>query len=473
MAIALILDCGATNVRAIAMNEQGKIIASSHQPNQTDSDKQHSDYKIWDFEQITQKLLRCAREVSERLSEQHISVDAIGVTTFGVDGAPFIQGTQCYPIISWKCPRTLPVMKSLAEEIDVNALYQRNGIGQYSFNTLYKLRWLQQYEAELYQKIEHFLFISSMLTYRLTGVMTTDRTMAGTSMMTNLQTADWDSAVLDFLQLSREQLPPLVSAGEQIGTLLPAMANQIGISAGIPVISCGHDTQFAILGSGAGLNQPVLSSGTWEILMARTEQAIVQPEYLNQGLTTEWDAKTGIFNPAIQWVGSGILEWVGKLLFSDCYGKDNYYATMIAEAQAVESASTHVRLQGNFEFSDESLGLGQFTGLSMHTKRGEIYIATLKYLADKLKVNLNLLQQVGHFQAESLICVGGGAKNGLWNQIRANAIGLPIEVVQVAESTALGAAMTVFKGINVYTDLATAQQQMKSTRERVIPQISV
>ncbi|MFR1411156.1 MAG: hypothetical protein ACLSUW_01810 [Akkermansia sp.] len=34
---------------------------------------------------------------------------------------------------------------------------------------------------------------------------------------------------------------------------------------GIPVISAGHDTQFAIFGSGADKNQPVLSSGHGEI----------------------------------------------------------------------------------------------------------------------------------------------------------------------------------------------------------------
>lgn len=469
MAIALILDCGATNVRAIAIDESGKIIASAHQANQTLSDQANSAYKIWDFEQITQKLWRCAQEVSQKLTEQHLVVDVIGVTTFGVDGAPFIQGVQAYPIISWKCPRTLPVMKALAQELDIHALYQRNGIGQYSFNTLYKLRWLQQHEPKLYQRIEHFLFISSMLTYRLTGVMTTDRTMAGTSMLTNLQTEDWDEEILAFLHLDKKQFPPLVSAGEHVGTLLPAVAAQIGVPQGVPVVSCGHDTQFAILGSGAGLNQPVLSSGTWEILMVRTAQAILQPKYLSQGLTTEWDAEKGRFDPAIQWVGSGILEWLGKLLFSDCYGKDNYYSTVLKEAMMVDQQTNQVKLAGNFEFS-HTLDLGQFQGLSMHTKRGEIYVAALTYLAHKLKVSLALLQDVGHFQAESLICVGGGAKNAVWNQIRANVIGVPIEVVQVAESTALGAAMTAFTGIGIYQNLTEAQHQMKSSRERVFPQ---
>ena len=469
MSISLILDCGATNVRAIAIDQQGQIIANAHQANQTTEDPQHKDYQIWDFEQIVEKLFACAKHVCQQLREKQLSVDVIGVTTFGVDGAFFINGKQATPIISWKCPRTISVMQQLADQFDVAALYQRNGIGQYSFNTLYKLRWLQQNDVEHYASFEQFLFISSMLTYRLTGVLSTDSTMAGTSMMTDLQTQNWDSEVLALLQLDKSQFPPLVNAGQKIGTLLSEIAKQLGLPSGIPVISCGHDTQFAILGSGAALNQPVLSSGTWEILMARTERAIVRPDYLSQGLTTEWDSVKGLFNPAIQWVGSGILEWVGRLLFSDCYGKENYYRTMIDEATVVGEST--VSLQGNFEFNQQSLQLGQFLGLTMHTTRGEIYRATLQYLANKLKQNLALLQQVGHFQAESLICVVGGAKNALWNQLRANTLGLPIDVVQVSEATALGAAMTTFTGIGVFPDVNAAQSAMQSLRQRVEPQI--
>lgn len=469
MSISLILDCGATNVRAIAIDQQGQIIANAHQANQTTEDPQHKDYQIWDFEQIVEKLFACAKHVCQQLREKQLSVDVIGVTTFGVDGAFFINGKQATPIISWKCPRTISVMQQLADQFDVAALYQRNGIGQYSFNTLYKLRWLQQNDVEHYASFEQFLFISLMLTYRLTGVLSTDSTMAGTSMMTDLQTQNWDSEVLALLQLDKSQFPPLVNAGQKIGTLLSEIAKQLGLPSGIPVISCGHDTQFAILGSGAALNQPVLSSGTWEILMARTERAIVRPDYLSQGLTTEWDSVKGLFNPAIQWVGSGILEWVGRLLFSDCYGKENYYRTMIDEATVVGEST--VSLQGNFEFNQQSLQLGQFLGLTMHTTRGEIYRATLQYLANKLKQNLALLQQVGHFQAESLICVGGGAKNALWNQLRANTLGLPIDVVQVSEATALGAAMTTFTGIGVFPDVNAAQSAMQSLRQRVEPQI--
>lgn len=158
-----------------------------------------------------------------------------------------------------------------------------------------------------------------------------------------------------------------------------------------------------MFGSGAGLNQPVLSSGTWEILMARTQYAEPRFEFVSQGLTTEFDAQSNCFNPAVQWVGSGVIEWLGKLLFSDVYGSDHYYTTMIKEGEKAFNAG---KSAVNFEGIFSQLGQGNISGLSMFATRGEIYVSALQHMANKLKNGLSVLHQVSQFQAKSLICVG-------------------------------------------------------------------
>ncbi|HDR0642905.1 L-fuculokinase [Pasteurella multocida] len=472
MSIVLIFDCGATNLRTIAINETGKIVASHHLANNTQVGAESGDYHIWDFEEIWQKLICCAENTLAQLKQQQMTlseVQGIAVTTFGVDGAPFDKdGKQLYPIISWKCPRTMPIMENLATYFDVQQLYLRNGIGQYSFNTLFKLIWLKENQPDVFANMDKFVFISSMLSQRLTGVFSTDHTMAGTSMMTHLQTGDWDDDVLHKLGLTKQHFPPIKYAGEKIGQLTPALANQLGLSQ-IPVFSAGHDTQFAVFGSGAGLNQPVLSSGTWEILMARTESATPQFQFVPHGLTTEFDAKPHCFNPAVQWVGSGVMEWIGKLFFAEVKGTPAYYPTMIREGEVETVGAGGVTLLGYFHANDQQAGLGSIAGLSMHTRRGQIYRAALEYMAFRLKEGLTVLQQVSQFKAESLLCVGGGSKNALWNQIRADVLAMPIDVVDVAESTVLGAAMFTFAALGVYTNVEQAQQHMKPKTQRIMP----
>lgn len=314
MPLVLIFDCGATNLRTIAIDPKGNIIAFYSLPNNTHQGKESPNYHIWDFEEIWQKLSFCVEKTLEKLIALSIPLNdvvGISVTTFGVDGAPFDKyGKQLYPIISWKCPRTLPIMDNLDRYLDVEKLYLRNGVGKYSFNTLLKLIWLKEYQPKVFNSMDKFVFISSMLNQRLTGKFTTDRSMAGTSMMTNLRTNNWDQEILEMLELTEKNFPPMKNEGEIIGNLSANLCKCFGLNP-IPIISCGHDTQFAVFGSGAELNQPVLSSGTWEILMARTQFAQLDFEFASQGGTTEFDVKPNCFNPAVQWVRSGILEWLG------------------------------------------------------------------------------------------------------------------------------------------------------------------
>lgn len=469
MPISLIFDCGATNLRTVAIDSAGKLLAIHYLSNSTKAGKESPHYHIWDIDEIWSKLIFCAKQTLSKLSDVQIKdIVGISVTSFGVDGTLFDdKDRQLYPIISWKCPRTLSIMENISKLINIEKLYERNGVGHYSFNTLFKLIWLKQHYPELYRHSRSFLFISSILTYRLTGEKTTDRTMAGTSMMTNLVEDDWDSDVLTLLDLDKNFFPPIKNAGDKIGVIKSDIAQELGLSSTIPVISTGHDTQFAVLGSGADYNQPILSSGTWEILMARTQSVKPTWHYAQQGLTIELDSQIGSFNPGIQWVGSGVIEWIGKTFFTDVLNSDAYYSTMIKEGELVLPQVNGIKLQGKFDGT--TFQTGSIVGLSMYSTRGEIYRAGLEYMAFRLKESLSLLEEVGQFKAQQLICVGGGSKNKLWNQIRADVLNLPIDIVDISETTVLGAAMFTFTGVGIFDDIQQAQRIMKPAIKRVVP----
>ena len=104
----------------------------------------------------------------------------------------------------------------------------------------------------------------------------------------------------------------MVEAGTITGTISKKASAETSIPDGIPVVATGHDTQFAIFGSGAEINQPVLSSGTWEILMVRSEKYRSGKKQLEMGITTELDSSPGLYNIGNQWIASGVLEWARK-----------------------------------------------------------------------------------------------------------------------------------------------------------------
>jgi L-fuculokinase len=206
-------------------------------------------------------------------------------------------------------------------------------------------------------------------------------------------------------------------------------------------VATGHDTQFAIFGSGADINQPVLSSGTWEILMVRSASFRTGKEQLDMAITTELDSRPGLFNIGNQWIASGVLEWARKNLYSDI--KKDIYEAMIAGAEKVPSGCNGVKVIPKFYEELKGKPGGQIMGLTMESTRDEIYRAILEALSERLVEGKNALEKAGGFKTESILCVGGGSKNRLWNRLRAEYAGVPVKVIDQKETTVLGASLFV------------------------------
>ncbi len=468
--VVVVLDCGATNVRAIAVDTRGAIVAKSVLPNATQPGAENPAWHIWSIDEILGKFARCCADIRKTLSAEGYRVAGITVTTFGVDGALLdADGKMLYPVISWKCPRTVSVMENIQRYFEPADLQRISGVGRFSFNTLYKLIWLRENRPDIIDRAAHWLFISSLINHRLTGVVSTDRTMAGTSQMFDLSTGRFSEEILTRIGLPATMFPNIVNPGEIIGTLQNSAAQLLGLPAGIPVTSAGHDTQFALFGSGAAMNQPVLSSGTWEILMARTAQVDTVSLSRFPESTCELDSAAGLYNPGLQWLASGVLEWVKDTCWK---GADNatVYEQMISEASSIPPGCNGVRMTPDLLAGPGGVGGGTYSGLSISSSRGHLYRAALEALSGKLAHQLHELERICGFKADQLILVGGGSKNHLWNQIKANALQIPVRVVTENEITVLGAALYCLSGLGHFPSPDAARAVVQHEYQLLEPQ---
>jgi L-fuculokinase len=464
----LILDCGATNVKACLVDTRGKIIASHSLANETVPDPDYAGGLIWDIESIWNKLSTCSRKICSGIRDTEII--AVTVTTFGVDGAAMkADGTLCYPVISWQCSRTGEIEKNISKYADPEWLYKISGLQSYHFNTIHKLIWLRENRPDVLEEMDHYVLMPSLILHKLTGRFVTDTTMAGTSMLTDLKKRTFSDEILKPLGLDQSIFPTMVEPGTVIGKVTEAAAESIGIKPGVAVIAAGHDTQFAIVGSGAGVNQPVLSSGTWEVLMVRSPAATLQIPLRESGITIEFDSRPGLVNPGVQWVASGVLEWMGRILYSDLPETDSKYSTMISEAADVPPGSGGVTVIPELFPGGYSGKKGNINGFTHETRRAHIYRATLEALCYYARNGLEKLQKAGDYMAENVICVGGGSKNKLWNQIRADVLGIPVRALDMKETTALGAALVAFTAMGVYATVEEAFQALDNQYAEYFP----
>ena len=468
--VVVVLDCGATNVRAIAVDSHGKIVAKSVLPNATQPAAENPAWHIWSLDEILGKFSQCCAVIRKELESSAHSVVGLTVTTFGVDGSLLNEkGSLLYPIISWKCPRTISIMEKIRRYFEPTDLQRISGVGHFSFNTLYKLIWLKENRPDILDQAAHWLFISSLINHRLTGVYSTDRTMAGTSQLFDLGKDGFSTEILEQIGIPASLFPRIVNPGEVIGTLHADAAQLLGLQAGLPVISAGHDTQFALFGSGTAMNQPILSSGTWEILMARTPKVDTATLSGFPESTCELDSATGFYNPGLQWLASGVLEWVKDTCWRGV-NSNEVYAQMIAEAQTVPSGCNGVRMMPELLMGPGGIGGGAYSGLSIASTRGHLYRAALEALSAKLVLQLHELERICGFKATQLTLVGGGSKNPLWNQIKANALQMPVRVIAENEITVLGAALYGFYGLGYFPSPEAASAAVQHEYQIFEPQ---
>lgn len=465
--LAIVFDCGATNLRVIAMDVQSKIVASESTANNTSPDPEFPGGVIWDVEEMWGKLCSASQNLMAAIDTKRIA--GVTVTTFGVDGA-FVdtRGKLLYPVISWQCQRTTPVMNEIGKYIPLEELYAEAATFPYAFNTINKLVWLKENRPEVIEKAHRFLFITSLFIFKLTGELRNDATMAGTSMLMDMQKQQPSEKIFQALDIRNDILGDIAESGELAGSLHEKAENETGIPTNVPVFFGGHDTQFAVFGSGANENELVLSSGTWEIIMARSAGFKSTKKELAAQLTTEMDAEKGLFNIGQNYLASGILEWFAKNFYPELEG-DNLYRKMIADASAVQPGESSVWVNPSFYGEGGSNNFGAINGLTIRTQRGEIYRAFLESLSYRLRSGIEALENAGGFKAEKIICVGGGSKNYLWNQLRADVCNLPIQLVDQKETTVLGAALFVFAGSGVAASPHEARQIIDYKPQVIVP----
>ncbi len=462
--LAIVFDCGSTNLTVIAVTAGGAVRASASRPSAPTPDPSGPDgWFTFDLDGLMRDLASACREVVERLGAETADLRALTVTTWGADGTVLdAAGNLLHPVISWQCDRTNPLADGFAEEVcDPYEAFALTGYQIFNFNTILKLIWLRRHRPECLDDAASFTMMPGLISHRLTGELTIDATAAGTTMATDLAARTWTERMLSLAGVSPALFPRWVEPGAVIGPLTATAAEAFGLPAGLPVVAAGHDTQFAIAGSGARPGEAVLSSGTWEILATRTAAPPLTREVHEAGIQIELDAVAGLTNPQFLMMGSGTLEWIRDRFYGEVTERSAAYGLMVEEARGLRPGSGEVTLLPSFvrgagPTKRHATG-GGILGLDLHTTRGQVYRAGLEGLAFQLRHAVELLGRFEPAGVRAIRAVGGGSRNELWNQIRADVCGVPVITLRQKEATVLGAAMFAFTGAGVFASVEEAQ----------------
>lgn len=471
--LVLVVDCGSTNITAAAVDAEGRLVASANQPNGPLPQQGGKEgWLVWDMDKLWDAVCLTIRQLADEVGAD--SVVAVTVATWGADGAPVTAtGELTYPAICWQCRRTQSALRRLTEQFGRRRLFNITGYQAISFNTLFKIAWLRQNAPEALDKADKWLLMAGLLSHRLCGELSMDITGASTMMMLDLQELTWSPELLDAVGLEESFFPELMYPGEVIGMLTREAARQTGLAESIPVVAAGHDTQFAPIGSGATEDEAVLSTGTWEIAMLRTSSPVTNDFAFEEGILTEVDAVAGLYDPQLLMMGSGVLEWVRENLYADIEDRSRAYETMIKEARRLKPGAGGLIVVPSFvpdtgptrKYATE----GTIVGLGLTSTRSHVYRAALEGLCCQLRDALRILAEATDFRPERLRVVGGGSKNDLWNQLRADICRMPVVVTERKDATVVGAAVAAWVGTGRFSSIAEGEREIPIEAEVVEP----
>jgi len=400
---------------------------------------------MWrNFTELTKQLL----------AETKARPRVVNLTTFGVCwGAVTKNGKLLYPVISWKCPRTREQLAWAQEHLDLNRIYLVTGAPPFYFNSAFSLRWVRDHRPDVLEKADAFLFMPQLFVQRLTGERVTDRTMAATSMLYDLQKDAWSEDLFAQFDLPNK-FPPIYNPGDPVGTVSKSAADATGIPAGTPVCAGGHDTALATAGACRDLRSSVLySTGTWSILVATRDEYDARVEDCARNLLWELNPQRsgvlGGFNRQGHMIGGLSFDLIRKKFLPNASAAEatEKAATVPPGSNGVLIIPTFVARTGPDPKTPSAI-IGWEDGMAPENA----IRATLEGLAYQTRASLAGLRG----EASSILIGGGFAKNQLFAQILADVTQKPVELAGIPEVTTVGTAVLAMVGCGIVSSVEEA-----------------
>ena len=434
MSTFLAIDLGTTGCRSIIFNSSLEELAESYREYGLITPQEHyveQDANLW-----WALTIETAKEAIRKAGLSKGDIKGISVSSQGITLVPVDE--QINPLcnaISWLDVRAKQQGQQLQEDFGMRRMFTLTGKPIDAVYFLPKLLWMKEEMPELYKKTWKFLMPMEFLIGKLTGNCVTDHSMASGTLMYDIKGHVWSREILDKYGISEEQLPELKWSGEVAGTVLPEVAEKLGVDETCVVAVGAQDQRCASLGAGLQKGVVTLSLGTAGAICKYHSEAKTEGDtrigwsaYVNEN---SWVTE-GVINTA----GSS-LRWLRDTMYPGC----DYDVINKEAKEALERGSNllfYPYLNGASSPDRYPDSEGCFYGASLATKRGDFALAVMEAIAFQTKI---ILEAMGGLEdIHTLVLFGGGSKSPLWHQIFADVLGLKVAVPASGEAACKGAA---------------------------------
>ncbi len=458
------IDVGGTGVKAVAFSTRGEILASTYQEYDMYSDGPGH------FEAVPDKIYEATRQVLRKTAADCPErVDGIGVSSFAESFVCFDKdGNILCNSLMYLDTRGKDMPEKLYEKVSLDEVRAYSGASPRHIHSIFRIMLMKEIWPGVLEKTVKIHFIADFVLSRLGAGHYCDYSLATSTLAFDINTKKWRRDIFEWAGLNPDALPEPRPTGEKIGELSEAAAKDLGLPAGIPLVSGGHDHIASSVGAGvyrAGqmMNAigtvdgfTILSDDPEACRRANGHDFIYKPHYFEQNYAVMTSNLTG--GVLLKW----FREHLGK------YEKENWASAGLDfyaeyEKQMAKEPTDLIVLPrfgalGN-TFGDKA----GILNMTLSTTNEEIYRAFMEGESFEMLGHLRDYLSCGG-RVDELTAVGGGARCDTYMQIRADVFNLPVRTVTCDQPGALGDAIMAGIAAGVFRDADEAISSIVGVR---------
>ncbi len=269
----LALDAGTGSGRAVLFDLHGNQVSVGQEEWQHLEEEGVANSMSFDYDNNWQLLCRCIKKaiVDARIqAEQIVSISATsmreGIVLYDKEGKELWAVAN----VDARASEEVKTLKNALEGIE-EKYYQQSG-QTFALGALPRILWLKSHHPEIYQQVASVAMLSDWILTRLSSVIATEPSNAGTTGIFDLATRQWLPEMVDEVGFKADIFPPALEPGTKIGQVTEGAAKESGLAIGTSVVMGGGDVQLGAAGLG------VVNVGDMAVLGGSFWQQVVNIE---------------------------------------------------------------------------------------------------------------------------------------------------------------------------------------------------
>lgn len=443
------IDLGTTSIKAAVFDESGRRLALRSVEYRLDAGS--GGFIEFAAERYANICLELIDSLATEFPVTALAVDSQGETMILTDA----DGKPLCPAINWMDTRAVKEANLIENKFGRQTVYETTGQPEITGNwPACKLLWFKNNRPEIFKKTKKIFLLEDWIIYNLCGSFVSEPTLQSSSVYFDICTRRWWDEMLDFIGITKEQLPEVVDCGSAVGEYK-----------GIKVVTGALDQ---IAGSiGAGVLVPGEISEMTGTIMAICAPCKEIPKYNPDSIIPcHLHAFEGMYCRLLWSSAAGAaLKW-----FRDEFIPDEKFAVLDKMAAEISPGSSGLTFLPHLCGSSMPVynpdAKGCFYGITLSHGRPHFIRSILEAVAFILKSDFDYLEYNGDVE---LRITGGGAYGSLWPQIKADVTGYRLATLTETECACLGSAMLAGVGAGVYSSIRAAASKTVQIKQIYTP----